>query len=112
MLRMKRPGHSLTLKTLLMKRTLVELPPSSKSKSLLFAALDMTDGEDSGVAGGLTKEINQLKHVQPSPGDPLSPPRHISVMLVIFYSYLSLSNPSPEDVPVRQLLSRIMYFLR
>ena len=110
---MKRPGHSLTLKTLLMKRTLVELPPSSKSKSLLFAALDMTDGEDSGVAGGLTKEINQLKHVQLSPVatfSPLSPPLHISVNVAHFSSYL-IFNSSPEDAS-HASPNQIMFFRR
>ena len=40
---MNRPGHPLTLKTLLMKRSLKEIPPSSDSKSLLFKALDMAE---------------------------------------------------------------------
>ena len=42
-LRMSRPGNSLNMKTLLMERSLKEIPASSDSKSLLFKALDMAE---------------------------------------------------------------------
>ena len=93
----------------------MELPPSSKSKSLLFAALDMTEADSSGRAGGLAKEMNQLKHVQLSPGEhfsPMSPPLHISVNVPHFLFLITVFNSSPEDVHVLHLLSQIMYFRR
>ena len=101
---MRRPGHSLTLKTLLMKRNLVELPASSNSASLLFAALDMAEERPGGL-GGLNKEIKQLKPVQFSPVAnfcPLSPPAHREVECLIFFLIkcflISFFNFSPEGV--------------
>ena len=87
---MKRPGHSLTLKTLLMKRSLVELPANSASASLLFAALDMAEERPGGPStlSGLNKEINQLKPVQFSPVAnfcPLSPPAHWEVKCLKYF---------------------------
>ena len=42
-LRMSRPGQTLSRKTMMMERSLKEIPASSYSRSLLFKALDMSE---------------------------------------------------------------------
>ena len=70
---MNRPGHPLSLKSLMMKRTLRELPASSDSKSLLVKALDMeVDNLKAKDASSYTKS--------PITFSPLSPKFHISVI--------------------------------
>ena len=76
LLLMNRPGHPLSLKTLMMKRTLRELPATSDSKSLLFKALDMADVDN-------IKAKDASSHVKsPITFSPLSPKFHISVILI------------------------------
>ena len=76
LLLMNRPGHPLSLKTLMMKRTLRELPATSDSKSLLFKALDMADVDN-------IKTKDASSHVKsPITFSPLSPKFHISVILI------------------------------
>ena len=73
LLLMNRPGHPLSLKSLMMKRTLRELPASSDSKSLLVKALDMeVDNLKAKDASSYPKS--------PITFTPLSPKFHISVI--------------------------------
>ena len=73
---MTRPGHPLTLKTLLMKRSLKELPSTSASKSLLFKALDMAEDTKSKDVSNMIKSPIKV----PFSFSPLSPNFHISVI--------------------------------
>ena len=85
LLLMNRPGHPLSLKTLMMKRSLRELPATSDSKSLLFKALDMADVDN-------VKAKDASSHPKsPITFSPLSPKFHNSVKLL---SKVCFSNDS------------------